>query len=323
MKYLLGSLIGKGSDGEVYNLIDKNEKERIIKFVQPTDYGVENYIEAYILLNLKHNNLMFAYDVEIEDNGLIKIVQDKAECDLGQLLYIKKKNKINRATRLKYIKELVSGIAFLHSYNIVHGDIKPANLLILKNKVLINDFSFSRLVKMDFMEAMNCNSSSYNTFNDRGKTNRKLYTFIYRPPECNMNKFSLKSDIFALGCTIYEILYNQPYHSISGDNRLYHIHAASYYEEENSEINELIKNMVNKDPSLRINIETVCKFFDIEIPKKKILNLCLSYNKKSKVFSNKIDHTVGKIKMNTVDKEEEKKLFQSGLKIFTIECYKN
>lgn len=322
MKYLLGPLIGKGSDGEVYDLIDKSDRKRIIKFVQPTDYGVENYIEAYILLNLKHTNLMFAYDIEIEDNGLVKIVQDKAECDLGQMLYMKKKIKINRTTRLKYIKELVSGIAFLHSYGIVHGDIKPANLLIIKNKVLINDFSFSRLVKLDFMDAMNYTSIGYNIFNDTKKTNRKLYTYIYRPPECNMNKFSLKSDIFALGCTIYEILYNQPYHSISGDNKLYHIHASSYYEEENSKINKLIKNMVEKDLSSRIDIETVCEFFGIEIPKKKILNLCLSYNKKSKVFSNKIEHTIGKIKMSTNDKIEEKKLFESKLKIFTVENIK-
>jgi serine/threonine protein kinase len=322
MKYLLGSLIGKGSDGEVYNLIDESKKERIIKFVQPTEYGFENYIEAYILLNLKHSNLMFAYDIEIEDdNGLTKIVQDKALCDLGQMLY-KRKNKINRITRFKYIKELVSAVAFLHSYNIVHGDIKPANLLILNNKILVNDFSFSRLVKMDFMDVMYLSNKGYNTFNDRGKTNRKLYTFIYRPPECNVNKFSLKSDIFALGCTIYEILYNQPYHSISGDNRLYHIHSSSFYDDENIEINELLKNMVNKDPFLRVGIDTVCKFFDIEIPKKKILNLCLSYNKNNKVFSNKIEHTVGKIKMSTIEKMEEKKLFQSRLKIFTIENVK-
>lgn len=316
MRYILGSLIGKGSDGEVYNLVDDSDKERIVKFVQPTDYGFENYIEAYILLNLKHNNLMFAYDIEIEDNGLTKIVQDKAECDLGQLLYIKRKNKINRKTRLKYIKELVSAIAFLHSYNIVHGDIKPANLLISDNKLLVNDFSLSRLVKLDFISAMG-NLQTYP--NNRGKTNRKLYTYIYRAPECNVNKYSLKTDIFALGCTIYEILYNQPYHSISGENRLYHIHASSYYEEENREINELINNMVKKETSLRITIDTVCKFFDIKIPQKKILNLCLSYNKKNKVFINKVEHNVGKIKMSSVDKEDEMKLFQSKLKIFTVE----
>lgn len=316
MKYTLGELIGKGSDGEVYNLVDKDQKERIIKFIQPTDYGIENYIEAYILLNLKHPNLMFAYDIEIEDNGLVKILQDKASCDLGQLLY-KKRNKINRAKRLKYIKELVSAIAFLHSYNIVHGDIKPANLLVLNDKILINDFSFSRLVKLDFMDVMM--NKTYNTFNDRGKTNRKLFTFIYRPPECNMNRYGLKSDIFALGCTIYEILYNQPYHFISGNNRLYHIHASNYYDEENNKINELISNMINKDPNSRINIETVCKFFDIKIPRKRVLNLCLSYDKQNKVFVNKIEHTVGKIKMNNIDKEKEKKLFQSGLKIFTVE----
>lgn len=294
MKYNLGSLIGKGSDGEVYDLKDN---KRIIKFIQPTEYGVENYIEFYILLNLKHPNLISAHTVEIEDNGLIKIVQDKANCDLGQLLYVKK-NKINHNLRLKYIKELVSGIAFLHSYNIVHGDIKPANLLIYQKKLLINDFSLSRLVE--------------------GKTNRKLYTYIYRPPECNLNKFSLKSDIYSLGCTIYEIYYNQPYYSISGDNRLYHIHASSYYENNNNAINKLIKNMVCENVSERINIDTVCNFFNLPIPEKKYLIISLSSIKESKVFNNKIDHMFGKIKMNNEEKKYERFFFQNGFKIFDI-----
>ena len=47
MKYVLGSLIGKARDGEVYNLIDK---DTTIKFIQPSnDYGLENYVKTYIL----------------------------------------------------------------------------------------------------------------------------------------------------------------------------------------------------------------------------------------------------------------------------------
>ena len=320
MKYVLGPLIGKGSDGEVYDLIDKDDKERTIKFIQPTDYGFENYIEAYILLNLKHQNLMFSYEIDIEENGLTKIVQDKATCDLGKLIYGPKRNKINNSLRIKYIKQLISGISFLHSYNIVHGDIKPSNLLVVKDDLYLNDFSMSRLVKLEFMELLLPLENKRKRSNINERTNRKLYTFIYRAPECNMNKFSLKSDIYALGCTIYEIYYNQPYYSVSGDNRVYHIHAQNYYDHKNAEINELIRSMViNHPPENRINIETVCGFFDMEIPKKKVLNLCLSPDHGSKVFSNKIEHLVGRIRMNSGEKKRERKIFESGLKIFTVE----
>lgn len=297
MKYVLGSLIGKGSDGEVYNLIDK---DRTIKFIQPSnDYGFENYVEAYILLNLKHINLMFAYEIEIEESGLIKIVQDKATCDLGKMLY--GPHKLNNNNKIKFIKQLVSGVAFLHSHNIIHGDLKPSNLLIVKNKLLLNDFSMARI---------NCDQIE--------RTNRKLYTYMYRPPECNLNKYSLKSDIYALGCTIYEIYYNQPYFSLGGDNRLYHIHAQNYYNTQNSEINNLIKTMINDSVADRINIEIVCNFFNLETPKKKMLKICLNIT--NKVFINKIEHILGKIKMNDEEKKKEINIFQTGMKIFNIGC---
>ena len=285
MKYILGSLIGKGSDGEVYEVVGK---DKIIKFIQPQMYGFENYLEAYILLNLIHLNLMNADLIEIDNNGLIKIVQRKAECDLGILLHSK---KLSKKERLKYIKDLVNGVAFLNSHGIIHGDIKPTNLLIFKGVVKLNDFSLTRL-------------------NSYERTNKKLYTYIYRPPECFFNKISLKSDIWALGCTIYEIYYGQPYHSVNVDNILYHLPCPSYYNPENEKFNGLLSKMICED---RINIDEVCAFFKIKPCPKKELKidfdvLC------SKVFSNKVEHLIGKIKMNKEELLKEKKLFAEKLK---------
>ena len=79
MNYRLGEMIGKGSDGEVYELIDSiNIRNKVVKFIQPAFYGIRNYLEPYILLYIKHENIMTADIIEIEDDGLIKIIQNKS-----------------------------------------------------------------------------------------------------------------------------------------------------------------------------------------------------------------------------------------------------
>lgn len=240
MNNKLGKILGKGGDGVIYEY----GEDKIIKFIQPSYFGFSNYLEAYILLHLKHPNLKEALAIEIAENSLIKIVQSRATKDLSKLIG---ERKIKKERRLSYIKDIITGLFFLHSYNIIHGDLKPSNILIENEQAKLNDFSRSR-------------------FSNSRKTNQILYTFNYRPPEAYKKKITLASDIWALGCSLYEIYYNKNYFQLLG-NDIHHFECFEEQKECNAGFNQLIKKMVSKRAQDRPTIGEIIDFFDLKIKK--------------------------------------------------------
>ena len=240
---ILGELIGRGSDGYVYKL----EKNKIIKFI---DKEKINFLAFFILLYLNSNYLTGAHQIEVNKKN-IKIVQDQAKCDLADLL--KNNKKLKYEDKIKYIRQIIMGVYFLNSYNIIHGDIKPNNILVFDDVLKLTDYGLVRDCKF------NKGISS-----DR----RKLYTINYRPPECNNFSYSLKSDIWALGCTIYEIYYGQKYFLFDSNGNLYHLACIEERKKENQYINKIIKMMLRNDEKDRISIDKVAEYFTIPLIKK-------------------------------------------------------
>ena len=124
----LGKMLGKGSDGEVYEILD--DKDNVVKYIQPKICGIENYLEYYIMLYISHPNIVCATEIELTEHNLVKIVQKRALSNLC----IKLKNKRN------IFSQIVQGVKFLNDHNIIHGDIKPSNILLFENQqVKISD----------------------------------------------------------------------------------------------------------------------------------------------------------------------------------------
>lgn len=218
---MLGRLIGKGGDGSIYELIDDKEAH-VVKYVQPKIDGIENFLEYFILLHLDHPHLMKAKGVELNEHGLVKILQVRAVGDLGQTRVSNKK---------KIFGQLIDGVSYLSSKNIIHGDIKPSNVLVLhKGLVKLNDFSLSRFTV--------------------SKSTRVMYTNRYRAPEVIIGKASLKSDIYALGCTMYELYFNAVY-----DRWNFNFPVA--ISSKQAVFLDLIRNMTLVDPDERYSIDDV------------------------------------------------------------------
>lgn len=89
--------------------------------------------------------------------------------------------------------QILLGLNYLHSKQIVHGDIKPQNILIKNGITKITDF----------------NLASFDNGNLRGQ----VYTSEYRPLEVYYSTFNSKSDIWALGCTMWELYFGQQFFS--------------------------------------------------------------------------------------------------------------
>jgi len=288
MVYKLGKVIGKGSDGIIYELLEENINiNKVIKFIQGEIYGIKNYLEYYILFRLDKNYISPALNLEIEDDGLIKIIQEKATMDLKDYIY---KNNLTLEKKKKIMIQLLEGMEYLHSFNIIHGDIKPSNILVYPDfKFKYADFNLSMI---------HCTDS---------KLKKKLYTVTYRAPEIDEKKISLKSDVWALGCTFFEIYYGYNYFNFRKNKRFYHIKNSTENKAENQLFNDLIEKMICNDLKERYDIRNIKShpFFRTEIMREKRL-------RKIKMSSSELKSKLEKnYERFSIKNRKDKKMFLS------------
>ncbi len=242
--------ISSGSFGVVFkikNVTGKKMKSFAMKIVPHKRGYIQNILEL-ILHFTPCEYLINAVSYEI-DKSCYKIIMPLAHMDIYKLI---NSNIVLHSTDLKrLIFEIVLAVKYLHDVKIVHGDIKPSNILIFKNKntykAKLADFSFSGLC---------LNSRIYND---------KAYTINYKAPEIEiLGSYNFKADIWALGQTIKRLNFRDC----------------------SSDFNFLINNMlkINEDERWSINQVLNCDFFnDIYIPNlKNISNISSRY-----ILSNK------------------------------------
>lgn len=158
--------VGRGSMGVVYKAEDINFKgERIVALKVLTEYlsktpeVLQDFRKEFITASkLIHQNICGMYEF-IEDKKthqyclVIEYLEGKT---LNQLIKEKKKYKIEEA--LPIIKQIASGLDYAHSKNILHLDIKPANIMIdSKGNTKIMDFGIAQQICTD-QSSVNLNS---------------------------------------------------------------------------------------------------------------------------------------------------------------------
>ena len=238
MVYTLGKKIGQGGDGAVFELIEEGKEcDTVIKFIQGENFGIKNYIEYYILYNLKPNYITNATKIEIEENGLLKIIQKKAKMDMKKYIF---ENNLNTDRKKNIIHKIAKCVQYLHSLHILHGDIKLTNILIFDDlEIKLSDFNLSRIITTN------------------NKIKNKLYTINFRPPEINQNQIDIKSDVWALGCTFYEIYYETPYFQQCNGKKFFHIKTKKELDEKHIIFNDLIEKMIEHDLKKRYDMNDV------------------------------------------------------------------
>lgn len=174
----MSTKIKSGTCSSIYKISDKSA----IKVV---------HFSKNIFLNLLEIILYFTFCPYLMNANEYKLTSTyyaismpRANCDLSRFL--------DRGPPKVPIKDLLLqmslGLKFLHSLNIIHGDIKPSNFLVFKNKnkveIKLSDFGLCKIVDSERIYDINA------------------YTSGYKPPEIFKTKsYSFKSDIWALGQT--------------------------------------------------------------------------------------------------------------------------
>jgi serine/threonine protein kinase len=192
-KYDLVDRLNDGTYGIVYKAIEHatGKVVAIKKIHHYKDYGLRCNIEPFIMSTIAHKNLIPAYDV-LTHTSFTCVVMPLAKDDLFK--YIRTHpSTVSVSQRIKWCWEVIQGLACLHQHNIIHGDLKSSNCLLMEEdmSVKLADFSLSLI---DW---------------NKHPHHHTVCTLTHRAPEVMFNKWSFSVDIWGLGCTLYEIMYGR------------------------------------------------------------------------------------------------------------------
>jgi [calcium/calmodulin-dependent protein kinase] kinase len=146
----------------------------------------------------------------------------------------------------KYLRDIVSGLMYLHAHNVVHGDIKPDNLLVTRSgTVKIGDFSVSQVFE-----------------DDKDELRRSPGTPVFTAPECclGLTYHGKAADTWAVGVTLYcLVLGNYPFLGESLQDTYDKIvnNPLVLPDDMNPLLKNLLEGLLCKDPSQRLTLEDV------------------------------------------------------------------
>uniref|UniRef100_A0A3P8WT62 Mitogen-activated protein kinase n=1 Tax=Cynoglossus semilaevis TaxID=244447 RepID=A0A3P8WT62_CYNSE len=134
-RYSSLTYIGEGAYGMVCSAYDRDNKIRVaIKKISPFEhqtYCQRTLREIKILLRFKHENIIGINDIirtpTIDQMKDVYIVQDLMETDLYKLL---KTQHLSNDHICYFLYQILRGLKYIHSANVLHRDLKPSNLLL-------------------------------------------------------------------------------------------------------------------------------------------------------------------------------------------------
>jgi len=206
--YEIIELIGVGGMGEVYlarhRSLGKKCALKIIPPEQVTDVAWLRFRqEAKAVANLDHVNLVRVTDLGIHDSCLPFYAMDYVNGkNLADILA--ESGKMPLSLVLEVFIQVCEGIDYAHRHGILHRDLKPANIMVMtlpgqKIVAKVLDFGLAKL-----------------TSHDREKQSLTAVgevfgsPFYMSPEQCSGERLDRRSDIYSLGCTIFECLTGQP-----------------------------------------------------------------------------------------------------------------
>ncbi|CAA0811988.1 Serine/threonine-protein kinase GRIK2 [Striga hermonthica] len=200
-EYVRERKIGAGSYGKVvlyrnredgkHYAIKAFHKSHLLKLrVAPSETAMTDVLrEVLIMKVVSHPNIVNLVEVIDDPTAdhfymVLEYVEGKWVCEGAG-----PRGGIGENTARKYLRDVVSGLMYLHAHNIVHGDIKPDNLLVTASGIVkIGDFSVSQVFE-----------------DDNDELRRSPGTPVFTAPECcvGITYRGKAADTWAVGVTLY------------------------------------------------------------------------------------------------------------------------
>src|SRR6267142_736287 len=205
--YEIQTSIGAGGMGEVYRAHDSRLDRTVAIKVLPASFSADRdrlqriAQEARAAAALNHPNILSIFDIGDED-GAPYVVSELLE---GETLRDRlRSGPISSRKTIDYAVQVARGLSAAHEKGIVHRDLKPENLFVTNDgRVKILDFGIAKLVRPSGVEE-GAAETAVPTETESGAI---LGTSGYMSPEqIRGEKVDHRSDLFALGCVLYEML---------------------------------------------------------------------------------------------------------------------
>ncbi len=201
-RYRLEKELGAGGMATVYLAQDlKHNRKVAVKVLRPelaAVIGAERFLsEITTTANLQHPHILPLFDSG-EADGFLFYVMPFVE---GETV----RDRMNREKQLpvadavRIASEVASALDYAHRHNVIHRDIKPENILLHDGSALVADFGIALAASKAGGTRMT-------------ETGMSLGTPHYMSPEQAMGEreISARSDVYALGCVLYEMLCGEP-----------------------------------------------------------------------------------------------------------------
>ena len=251
-RYKIVNIAGKGGTSVVYRAVDlkANNAQRAVKEVMKTN-GADAYNARQESLLIKEfcekdvKNSYFPNIIEIIDNKpeALYIVQDYIDgVSMEKLLAY---DPFRQKTFLRYAKDICSVMSFIHKCGMIHSDMKPDNIMVVRN---YEDFEnvkrpdkYGKLKFIDFGSVIERRQGTF------------AYTPVYAAPEqFNKEELDERTDIFNIGATLYHMLTGKKPLNVSADGKL--VSSAERFtfgKGMSSAVVRIIRKCVNDDRSKR------------------------------------------------------------------------
>ncbi|KAL3319345.1 Serine/threonine-protein kinase plk4 [Cichlidogyrus casuarinus] len=192
------NLLGNGGFADVYRARSRvTGQEVAVKIIEKAKIR-KNYLvnrvrrEVEIHSRLKHPSIVELYTC-FEDSNSVYLVLEICHNDDLQT-HIARNGPLNEDVARHYLKQIVHGLLYLHSHNIVHRDLTLSNLLLTKDmRVKIADFGLATRIEPGQEHKTMCGTPNY-----------------ISPEVVSKETQGLETDVWSIGCMLYTMLVGKP-----------------------------------------------------------------------------------------------------------------
>ncbi len=203
-KYEIQSEIGRGGMGIVYRAHDTMLRRTVaVKVLSPQLAADSTFVqrfrpEAVAAANLRHPNIVTIYDVgedALSGQAIHYIVMENVEGETLDRLLQRQRRPLTLHQTDEIIRQVADALHYAHERGMIHRDVKPSNIMLSPDgHVTLMDFGLVRAGEMSHLT----------------QTGSVLGTPLYMAPEQVMGaEIDRRTDIYALGIVIYELLTGQ------------------------------------------------------------------------------------------------------------------
>src|SRR5438552_3028435 len=208
-EFTVGPLLGEGGFASVFrardNVLNRDVAVKVLDVELPPSPTVAGRFlrEAQTIARLEHPHIVPIYKVGRQEEIFYIIMRCIDGPSLRELLATHKRLSVGDAARIA--RQVADALAYAHSHDIVHRDIKPDNILLDKSgHVLVTDFGIAKAAQA----AQAAAPASDVSLTSEGMI---IGTPQYMSPEqASGDKLDGRSDIYSLGIVLYQMLAGSP-----------------------------------------------------------------------------------------------------------------